>query len=264
MSTRKLFGIFQTPSTGLDRKESVIICNPFGQEAIRCHRLLRVLADRLARSGFHVMRFDYFGTGDSDGGDVEGDFETWLGDVAIADGEMRARSNCTHSSWFGLRLGASLAALASSRIANPPQRLVLWDPIIRGTEYLDELCAANIAAGKASFGARWMIEKRLRDMVEKESAIEALGFPVSSAMREQVRAISPQSFTDVRAAQITILNGGMLKYVNEIDLLLTRKGAKVRIKPVTSDIVWTTNEAMNSAIVPADIVQEIISSLTDE
>jgi hypothetical protein len=59
---------------GLDAPgAAVLLCNPFGQEAIRCHRAFRLLSARLASSGIPSLRFDYFGTGDSPGNDGEGD-----------------------------------------------------------------------------------------------------------------------------------------------------------------------------------------------
>lgn len=253
----------QAPSGELDREECVLICNPFGQEAIRCHRLLKVLADRLARSGFHVMRFDYFGTGDSDGDDTDGDLASWIGDVCNADHELRERSRCARSSWFGLRLGASVAAMASSRFTDAPQRLVLWDPIIYGTEYLDEIVAANAAAGQENYGARWLSEGRLREMVAREAVSAALGFLLGPVLREQLRAISPNDFTGIRAARITILNARTPEYLNELSRMLAARAVDINLRPVSSDIVWASNEAMNSAIVPADILQEIVAAFAD-
>ena len=246
------------------REECVLICNPFGQEAIRCHRLLKVLADRLARSGFHVMRFDYFGTGDSDGDDASGNLEAWTNDVCRANQEICIQSGCHYSAWFGLRLGANLAARASSRTELAPRRLVLWDPIASGTAYLDELAAADVAAGLENYGARWTIESRLREMVAKESAIAALGFSVSPAMRGQLRAISTEDFQKTTAARVTILNSKTPESVSEIASVLAERTGSFSVKSVPSDIVWASNEAMNSPIVPADILAEIVASFVDK
>ena len=250
----------QAPSGELDREECVLICNPFGQEAIRCHRLLKVLADRLARSGFHVMRFDYFGTGDSDGDDIDGDLASWIGDVCNADHELRERSGCPRSSWFGLRLGASVAAMASSRVTDAPQRLVLWDPIVYGSGYLDELVAVNAEAGAENFGARWFSEVRLREVVAREATMAVLGFPLGPTLREQLRAISPDDFAGTRATRITILNPRTPEYLDELSHMLAVRAVDINIRPVSSNIVWASNEAMNSAIVPADILQETVAA----
>src|SRR6185369_16185836 len=91
-SARRLFGLYQPPSAGTGNAQCVVLCNPFGQEAIRSHRLLRVLGDRLARAGFAVLRFDYSGTGDSDGDDSEADLGRWVEDVLSADAEARRAS----------------------------------------------------------------------------------------------------------------------------------------------------------------------------
>ena len=44
---------------------------------VRAHRLLRVLAERLARNGIAVMRFGPYGAGDSLGNDEQLDLAGW-------------------------------------------------------------------------------------------------------------------------------------------------------------------------------------------
>jgi hypothetical protein len=58
---------------------AVLLCNPFGQEALRSQRGFRVLADRFARTGCATLGFDYFGTGDSDGDDDDASLATAFG-----------------------------------------------------------------------------------------------------------------------------------------------------------------------------------------
>ncbi|MDE2122022.1 MAG: alpha/beta hydrolase, partial [Betaproteobacteria bacterium] len=81
---RDLFALHQPAAAGARRHHGVLICNPFGQEAIRAHRFLRVLSERLSASGFDVLRFDYFGTGDSAGTEAEADLDTWVRDIGMA------------------------------------------------------------------------------------------------------------------------------------------------------------------------------------
>jgi dienelactone hydrolase len=121
------------PSTG-----GVIICAPFGYEAVCAHRTLRQLAQRLADHGQLVLRFDYEGTGDSAGSGFEPDLlERWQSSVAAAAEELRRRG-VPHPALVGVRLGAALAcrAVASDADLGP---LVLWAPVTSGKRYRQEL-----------------------------------------------------------------------------------------------------------------------------
>ncbi len=110
-----------------------MLCNPIGDDAVRAHRPLRHLAERLARAGFAVLRFDFHGTGDSAGDERQPDrVQTWLEDVRLAAAELRARSGAPEIAMVGLRLGATLAMLAE--VAGVDS-LVLWGPYARGSAY---------------------------------------------------------------------------------------------------------------------------------
>jgi uncharacterized protein len=258
---RQLFGLYQPPA-GTDRGECAVLCNPFGQEAIRCHRLYRILGDRLARAGLHVLRFDYLGSGDSDGDDSAADLDVWTDDVLRANDEAARRSGCARSAWFGLRLGASLAALASARAGREPVRLVLWDPVIDGAAYLAELAAAHVAAGRAGYGARWKIEPRLRTTIEAEAAHEALGFELGAALQRRIGAITPDTIGAARARKVTILARPAAP-LGGIEAALASRGVALDVQRVPSEIAWAANEAMNTAIVPADILQAVVAAMTD-
>jgi hypothetical protein len=79
---------------------------PFGQEGIRAHRLYRVMSDRLAAAGYHVLRFDYYGSGDSAGSDEEWDVQGSIADAQAALAELLRRSRAPRWSAVGLRWAA--------------------------------------------------------------------------------------------------------------------------------------------------------------
>ena len=47
------------------RQSAIVLCQPLGHGYLRAHRAFRNLAVSLASQGFHVLRFDYYGCGDS-------------------------------------------------------------------------------------------------------------------------------------------------------------------------------------------------------
>lgn len=254
---RQLFGLHQPPTGGMEQAECILLCNPFGQEAIRCHRLFRVLAERLSRNGFHVLRFDYFGTGDSDGDDTEGDLAAWTDDVLTAGDEILRLSGCTGSSWFGLRLGATLAGLASIKGEKAPRTLVFWDPVIDGAAYLGDLANAHIATYQASYGARWKLEAGLREKASAESMVEAMGFPLPNHLQNQLRELSPSSLHAAKAQRLALFVGRSSQNTGELQRQLSARGIDVLTMAIETEIVWASNEAMNSSIVPAEALERI-------
>ena len=108
------------------------------------HGVLRRLALNLARSGIDILRFDYFGVGDSAGESDEIDLDGWRRDIEMAIDELKSMAAVERLTLLGVRLGASLAAdVAEAR--NDINALVLWDPVIKGEEYLADLDAAHQA-----------------------------------------------------------------------------------------------------------------------
>ena len=111
-------------------KRAALFFNPYGQEAIRTHRLMRVAADRLARQGVDVLRFDFFGTGDSPGTDEQADISGWTAD-AMAAHQMLADVHAQRGEGAAERvLRHASAALehtdAGSEWRLPLERHVVW------------------------------------------------------------------------------------------------------------------------------------------
>ncbi len=131
-----LFGVYAPPSGSVARQAAVLLCAPIGAEYMRTHYAVRLVSTQLARAGFHTLRFDYHGTGDSSGNVGAGQFDLWADDIALAAQELIEKSGVKDLTVVGLRMGAALAveALASQDI--DAQGLVLWDPVVSGGEYL--------------------------------------------------------------------------------------------------------------------------------
>lgn len=135
---RRLFGIFTPGQTGSGNAAAVVVCYPWGQEYLRSHRSLKHLSTLLSRGGVDVLRFDYYGTGDSAGEMSDGDLSGWEHDIETAIDEIKDTTSASSVGLVGLRLGATLAARVASRRTDIEQ-LVLWDPVVRGDEYLNDL-----------------------------------------------------------------------------------------------------------------------------
>ena len=146
-SSGQLFGAYHPP-TRPNRQEGIVLCNPYGQEYMRAHRSLRRLAINLSGQGFSVLRFDYRGTGDSAASLEDVTTDDWQQDIQHAIQELIDIAAVPKVPLLGLRLGALLAGSVAA--SNPrATRLVMWDPIVHGQEYIDEL-RADIASATPS------------------------------------------------------------------------------------------------------------------
>jgi pimeloyl-ACP methyl ester carboxylesterase len=165
-----------------------VICNPWGAEQINAHRALRQLSRRLAAAGLHVLRFDYFGAGDSAGDVTQGDLPGWENDIKSAVAELESITGSMRVSLIGLRLGATLAAKVAVSLHPGVNSLVLWDPVVDGRAYLDELSAASrvVPTVDGQLVARPLVTRP----PHLGGGHEILGFPLTARIERQVKELS--------------------------------------------------------------------------
>ncbi len=134
--------------------------HPFAEEKLWSHRVFISMARALAERGHTVLRFDYMGAGDSSGTTPETSLQTHLQDLRAAIAELTRRVPQLHRiGLIGLRLGASFAALAAEAAAGDEQLepvrhapLILWDPVMDGEAYFQELLRTNLSTQLAVYG----------------------------------------------------------------------------------------------------------------
>lgn len=135
-------GWFHPASGGTPKDRGVVLCSPFGYEAICTYRGWRALAERLAGAGMPVLRFDYPSTGDSAGDDAFERVPAWLGSIEAGTEWLRRHAGVSQVALCGLRLGALLAAESAARRPGSIDALVLLAPVTSGRMYLREITLA--------------------------------------------------------------------------------------------------------------------------
>jgi uncharacterized protein len=147
--TSRLFGVYHAAAAGPPRLPFVF-CHPFGEEKLWTHRVFVTFARALSAQGHPVLRFDYYGNGDSSGTFADSSIATALEDLGVAIDTLKARTGATAVGLLGLRLGATLAAsIAETR--DDVHRLVLWAPIVDGARYAQDLLRINVTTQVAVY-----------------------------------------------------------------------------------------------------------------
>lgn len=126
------------PPIGPARNIAYVVCPPLHLELIQSYRSMRLCAEELAAAGFHVMRVDYDGTGESVGTtDTDpGRVVAWLESVRRAAAAMAAIPSVDGVGLIGVRIGGTFALETSTRI--DVSHLVLWEPCA-GASYSREM-----------------------------------------------------------------------------------------------------------------------------
>lgn len=180
--SQPLFGCCHIPNETQAKSQVVVICSPIGQEYIRSHRTVFQLANRLAQAGFYVLRFDYFGCGDSFGEFEDGSLSIWEDNINGAIEFILKRSGSEHITLIGLRLGATLALKAIK--ADPRyDQVVLWEPILNGPQYLEEMLKSHQSY------TRHLIPVNKRYFGKSTSYEEILGFQFNPELIEELEGI---------------------------------------------------------------------------
>jgi pimeloyl-ACP methyl ester carboxylesterase len=147
------WGWLHLPDRGTPLRAGVILCAPLGREARNAHRPLWLFAERLAKQGFALLRYDHLGSGESLGLPPDADFmQLWTAGVEEAAKVLRERTGVHRLVLGGLRVGATLVAITAERIHADAQLLLA--PIVKGRTWFRELqFATSLLKGKSLTGA---------------------------------------------------------------------------------------------------------------
>lgn len=239
-SERPLFGLYthgkqqaSAPST------SVLLCYPIGAEYMRAHRAFRQLNNLLNRAGMNVLRFDYSCTGDSSGDTADASLQDWLEDIDWAVQELKDNAMTDTVSVVGLRWGATLAALACSTRSDV-DHLLLWDPILDGRCYFDELLGSS----------------------RPSECVGVEGYPFMPTLIADLEAVDlRKTLEGTQMSKISMLVSQELPQYRELSTILSSRGREDHYEVVPSSGNWAQADPFGDALIPQNIIQAIVDRL---
>lgn len=203
----RLFGVIHEAGSS-NSGEGFVFCHPLAEEKLWTHRVFVAFARELAARGYPVLRFDMAGEGDSDGRFEASTIETRLDDIATAMARLREHAGRALIGLVGLRLGATLAHRVAARAADGIGHLVLWEPLVSGEAYLQELLRTNLANQMAVQGRVSITRKELAAQLDAGAPVNVEGYPVTARLAQGLRELSLDGAGGTNAMHSLLLQVG--------------------------------------------------------
>jgi pimeloyl-ACP methyl ester carboxylesterase len=255
-----LFGCYHAPTPPM-RDCGFVFCNARGHEYIQFHRVYRQLAIVLADLGFPVLRFDLRGTGDSAGDFSRWRVDGWVTDVGAAVDELKRRVAVPRIALVGLRIGGALAVMAGAARGDV-DALVLWDPVLSGAAYLEEL--DDVHRGMLGFAH---VIPRKRGRGEPAQPKERLGFPMPEALERDILALdllASSTGAAVPAKRALLIESHTTVRQQPLVDALAARGVAVELRHFDNKNLWAWVEDFAKVHVPHRILESIASWASEE
>jgi pimeloyl-ACP methyl ester carboxylesterase len=247
---KALFGIYHPPANDRDRRCGIVLCQPMGSEYILGYRALRQLALQLARAGFSVLRFDYYGCGDSAGEAHEGSLTQWLTDTETAIEEIKSHGTFSKICLIGARIGAAVALQVGSKRSDI-EAVVLWDPVVDGKDYLNDLIAQH---------QEWLNDRPRSTPPPDPSKemLEVLGFPIGPALEENLKQLNLLHVKTCPARRVLTLETDITGHGRQLNDYLKEVGWDSEYQHISAPRVWQRRTGYDNAVVPLQTLQGIV------
>jgi alpha/beta superfamily hydrolase len=244
----QLVGVLHAPTNSTPRR-AVLICPPLGREAIWAHRTLRQLAVRLARRGLTALRFDPYGTGDSEGDESDWSIARWQEDASSGLDVLRREAPGAALTALGLRFGTVLAVRAAdSRV--DVDSLVAWHPIAVGAEHLADLRSVRRA--------------RLRQFPVpvprsvRGDRFQIVGFRLTEAFARELAAYDARAAVTMRPTSALVLDEAPMRD-SLLPSHLRSVGTEVTVERADDLVAWS--DPIDRVVVPHKTIERVVSWL---
>ncbi len=166
-------------------KSLLLVIQSFGEEMNKSRHMLTQLSQRLVKSEYMVILYDFWGTGDSDGELEDATLALWRDDLNHVMKKLAGDFECPISV---LCLRAGTMVLLGSETARTwrTENIVLLNPVTNGKLFLGQLLRLKLAGSLFSgdSGAPTMAD--LKHQLTTEGGIEVAGYYISETLAREM------------------------------------------------------------------------------
>ena len=237
----QLFRVTHAPAQGPVRGK-VLHCQALFEEQNKSRRMVALQSRHLAAQGWVVVQPDLYGCGDSDGDFEEARWADWIEDLKCCADDLESRYPGPLVLW-GLRAGCLLLSELTRIHELHPALNVLWQPVSRGDQYLNQFLRLRVAA--AMMGQGKESTKDLRAQLDSGTSLEVAGYtlhPDWARALAHAELQAPQGDA-VSWVEVTANDQQPLPPISDRLIQAWQQShVNVDVLRVTGDAFWTTQE----------------------
>jgi pimeloyl-ACP methyl ester carboxylesterase len=206
--------------------------------------------------GYDVLRFDYFGTGDSAGECDEGGLSHWHDDVIAAAEELKAVASVERISLVGLRLGG---VLASGVELAGLHRLVLWDPVVNGRDFIREMLQTDQQLSHYAMGMTGESPEAVAVAPMPGQVVGIMGYPLTVSLREELEGINLLKLDRVAAERVYLLASSLKPEYESLKSQLESICRRTEFHCIPSPGNWCEVDSFGSLLLPQAIMAGVVN-----
>lgn len=242
----QLYSVYHEPSDYGDSNIGVLLCNPLGQEYVRCHKLYVNLANRLAQEGCHVLRFDYLGTGDSSGNFNSFSLVEGTNNIETMANELRDTFDVSRVILIGVRMGATMSILHACK--NSIDGMALIHPIFTGDDYIQNI--------KGEY-QKWLDGSFTKEKTDIEGSFSSFGFKYSEELTEELESIQIDQRHFISDTKVLLIGEDKPKWLEGL--------SQLRYEPSSTNEFWMKkSREADKSMVPLIELNQIMDWLTSQ
>jgi len=192
----RLFTLLNLPQ---NKQQTVFLFLPsFAEELNRCRVMVAMQARQMVAQGYGCLLLDYYGTGDSEGDFSETHWAQWRQDVNTAWNWLQQQGYQNIALW-GLRTGALLAVNEAADHPERYQRILLWQPVLDGKQFLTQFLRIRIAM-LMDRGMKKETTQDMRNSLQQGESVEVAGYEITGKL---VAELDRQKMKDYAVSNAT-------------------------------------------------------------
>jgi pimeloyl-ACP methyl ester carboxylesterase len=230
-----------------------IFLNPIFDEKKRSQKFYAETARGFCKYGVPVIRFDYFGTGDSAGHLYEMRISENLNAIKILIEIFQAKYQANRINLLGLRIGGDLVLELAEEIQENIDTLIVIEPIINGKRYLTEQRARR----KLFYKLNKMTNISENLIINGNTYEDHQGYPISeknSSFLENIQSLD-RKIADKNILLVKLNTISSRAFVAQLKEKLEKENNVCYMNFPCSDF-WASLEPVDSGKLSDEIVKE--------